>query len=100
MSLTRADVEKIALLARLRLTTDEIEGLSRQLTQIVDYIESLRELDTRGVEPMAHALDLVNVFAEDEGVPSLDREQALANAPKRDDECYRVPAVLGDESSS
>jgi aspartyl-tRNA(Asn)/glutamyl-tRNA(Gln) amidotransferase subunit C len=100
VSLTRADVEKIALLARLRLTTDEIEGLSRQLTQIVDYVESLGELDTRGVEPMAHALDLVNVFAEDEEVPSLDREQALANAPKRDDECYRVPAVLGDESPS
>jgi aspartyl-tRNA(Asn)/glutamyl-tRNA(Gln) amidotransferase subunit C len=99
VSLTSADVEKIALLARLRLTADEIEGFTRQLTQIVDYVESLRALDTQGVEPMAHALDLANVFAADEGVASLDREQALANAPKRDQECYRVPAVLGEESS-
>lgn len=98
MSLTCADVEKIALLARLRLTADEIESLTRQLTHIVDYVELLRELDTRGIEPLAHALDIVNVFADDEGVPSLDREQALANAPHRDDTCYRVPAVLGDES--
>lgn len=100
MSLTRADVEKIALLARLKLTADEVEGFTRQLTQIVDYVESLRELDTQNVAPMAHALDLVNVFAADEWVAGLDREQALANAPKRDEECYRVPAVLGDESSS
>lgn len=97
MSLSRAEVEKIALLARLQLTPGELDGLTRQLANIVDYVESLRDLDTRDVEPMAHALDLVNVFAADQLVPSLDREQALANAPKRDDECYRVPAVLGDE---
>jgi aspartyl-tRNA(Asn)/glutamyl-tRNA(Gln) amidotransferase subunit C len=56
----------------------------------------LETLDTDGVEPVAHVMDLVNVFAEDQLRPSLPREQALANAPKRDEEYFRVPAVLGD----
>ncbi len=54
------------------------------------------EVDTEQVEPMAHALDVANVFREDVVRPSLDRREALANAPKRDDECYLVPAVLGE----
>ncbi len=99
MSLTRADVEKVSLLARLALTPDELDALTLQLGEIVRYVEQLGELDTRDVQPLAHALDLANVFADDTLLPSLDREQALANAPKRDAECYRVPAVLGDESS-
>ena len=86
------------MLARLQLTPDEMEEMTDHLGKIVGYVELLRELDTRDVEPMAHAMDLVNVFADDNLLPSLDREQALANAPKRDQECYRVPAVLGDES--
>ena len=97
MSLTRADVEKVSLLARLQLSPEETEAMTRQLGQIVEYVELLDELDTDDVQPMAHAMDLSNVFADDTLLPSLDREQALANAPKRDDECYRVPAVLGDE---
>lgn len=71
--------------------------MTLQLGQIVQYVELLGELDTDDVQPMAHAMDLSNVFGNDELLPSLDREQALANAPKRDDECYRVPAVLGDD---
>lgn len=99
MSLSRADVEKVSLLARLALTPDELDALTLQLGEIVGYVEQLGELDTRDIEPMAHAMDLANVFADDTLLPSLDREQALANAPKRDAECYRVPAVLGDGSS-
>jgi aspartyl-tRNA(Asn)/glutamyl-tRNA(Gln) amidotransferase subunit C len=99
VSLTRADVEKVSLLARLQLTADELDAMTVQLGEIMGYVAQLGELDTRDVEPMAHAMDLVNVFADDTRLPSLDREQALANAPKRDRECYRVPAVLGDESS-
>ena len=97
MSLTQADVEKISLLARLQLSPAETATLTRELGRIVQYVELLNELPTDDVLPLAHAMDLSNVFAEDEPRPSLDREQALANAPKRDDECYRVPAVLGDE---
>jgi len=94
--LTRQDVEKVALLARLELTPAELETMTTQLGQIVDYVESLGELDTTGIEPMAHAVDLANVFAADEPRASLPRAAALANAPHHDDECYLVPAVLGE----
>ena len=70
--------------------------MTTQLDQILQYMDLLSEVDTEGVEPMAHALDVSDVFREDAVRPSLDREQALANAPHRDDQCYRVPAVLGD----
>ena len=96
MSLSRAEVEKVALLGRLLLSDAELAKMTEQLGQIVGYIEQLSELDTEGIEPLAHPLDLHNVFAADEIRPSLDREAALANAPKRDAECYRVPAVLGE----
>ena len=96
MSLAHADVEKVALLARLQLTNEEVVMMTRQLTDIVAYIDQLNELDTSDVQPMAHAVELQNVFAEDVCRPSLPREEALANAPKRDEQCYRVPAVLGD----
>lgn len=96
MSLSREEVEKVSLLARLRLSEQELDLMTTQLGQIVEYVEQLSELDTDDVEPMAHAVAIQNVFADDEASSSLDREQALANAPKRDEECYRVPAVLGD----
>jgi aspartyl-tRNA(Asn)/glutamyl-tRNA(Gln) amidotransferase subunit C len=96
MSLTRQDVEKVSLLARLRLSAAELETMTPQLDKIVGFVEQLNELDTTSVEPMAHALDLHNIFAADEPHASLERGAALANAPKRDDECYRVPAVLGE----
>lgn len=93
--LTRSAVAKTALLARLRLSDDEIDTMTDQLSKIVGYIKQLEELDTTDVAPMAHAVELTNVFADDVAQPSLDRADALANAPKCDDECYRVPAVLG-----
>ena len=95
MSLTRADVEKVSLLARLQLTADELDAMTLQLGEIVGYVEQLGELDTRDVEPLAHAMDLVNVFADDTWLPSLDREQALANAPKRDARVLSSPGRVG-----
>ena len=96
MSITRSDVEKVALLARLQLSEAEIEQMTQDLGNILAYIDQLAELDTDAVEPMAHAVELTNVFREDEVQPSLPREAALGNAPKADDECFRVPAVLGE----
>lgn len=96
MSFSRDDVEKVALLARLQLSPSELSLMTDQLAQVVRYVEQLGELNTDQVVPMAHAMDVRNVFAADALQPSLPRHEALANAPKRDDECYRVPAVLGD----
>jgi aspartyl-tRNA(Asn)/glutamyl-tRNA(Gln) amidotransferase subunit C len=96
MTLTREDVEKVALLARLRLSEAEIVAMTEQLGRVLGYVEQLSELDTDNVQPMAHAIELENVLVDDVVQPSLDREVALANAPKRDAECYRVPAVLGE----
>jgi aspartyl-tRNA(Asn)/glutamyl-tRNA(Gln) amidotransferase subunit C len=96
MSLTRQDVAKVARLARLRLSDSELDTLTPQLARIVAYVEQLAELDTDGVEPLAHPGELSNVFADDEVKPSLDRSQALAASAKHDDECFRVPAVLGE----
>jgi aspartyl-tRNA(Asn)/glutamyl-tRNA(Gln) amidotransferase subunit C len=96
MSLSLADVQKVSLLARLRLSDLELEKMTRQLGQVVDYFRQLDEIDTTDIEPMAHALDLHDVFADDEPQASLPRELALATAPKHDGQCYLVPAVLGD----
>jgi len=96
MSLSREEVEKVSLLARLRFSDAELDPLTNQLGQIVDFVAQLSEIDTSNVEPLAHAIELSNVFAEDQIQPSLPREEALANSPKHDDECYRVPAVMGD----
>jgi aspartyl-tRNA(Asn)/glutamyl-tRNA(Gln) amidotransferase subunit C len=94
--LTREDVEKVALLARLKLSDDELALMTAQLGQIVGYVEQLNELNADEVEPMAHAVEITNVFRRDEVDESLPRAAALANAPKADGECYLVPAVLGE----
>lgn len=96
MSLTRAEVEKVSLLGRLMLTPEELDTMTSQLGEIVEYMNLLSELDTDGVEPMAHAVELSNVFRSDEVRPSLDRDAALSNAPHTDGEFYLVPAVLGE----
>ena len=96
MSLAREDVEKVALLARLDLSRDEIDRLTAELQQIVGYVDLLSQADTDGVEPMAHAVEVSNVFAEDVVRPSLPRAEALANSARHSDEAFLVPAVLGE----
>ncbi len=95
MPLTRDEVEKVALLARLELTDAELERMSGQLADIVDYIDQLAQIDTSDIEPMAHVVDVTNVLEADEVRPGLDREAALGNAPRRDKEHFLVPPVLG-----
>ncbi len=94
MTLTNDDVAKVALLARLRLSPDEIALFTGQLNTIVDFVAQLQEPDTSGVEPLAHGVEVRNVFRDDAVGPALPREKALANAPKRNDEGFLVPAVL------
>jgi aspartyl-tRNA(Asn)/glutamyl-tRNA(Gln) amidotransferase subunit C len=94
MTLTSEDVAKVAVLARLRLSPDELATFTGQLNSIVDFVAQLQEPDTSGVEPLAHGVEVRNVFRADVLGPMLPREKALANAPKRNDEGFLVPAVL------
>ena len=94
MNMTAEEVAKVALLARLRLGPGELELFTGQLNAIVGFVEQLGELDTANVEPLAHGVEVHNVFREDVRGPSLPREDALANAPKRNAESFLVPAVL------
>jgi aspartyl-tRNA(Asn)/glutamyl-tRNA(Gln) amidotransferase subunit C len=96
MWISRAEVEKVAMLARLTFSGEELELMTRQMSDILGYMELLSELNTEAVEPMAHALDVANAFRDDVAQPSLAREAALANAPRHDGQCYLVPAVLGE----
>ena len=94
MSLSAEEVAKVAMLARLRLAPEELATFTGQLNAIVDYVTQLQALDTAGVEPLAHGVEVRNVFREDVRGPALEREEALANAPKRNAEGFLVPAVL------
>jgi aspartyl-tRNA(Asn)/glutamyl-tRNA(Gln) amidotransferase subunit C len=96
MAITRRDVEKVALLARLQLSDAELATMSEQLAQIVGYVDHLAQVDTEGVEPMAHAVEQLNVFRDDTVEMSLARGEALSNAPHHDERGYLVPAVLGE----
>jgi aspartyl-tRNA(Asn)/glutamyl-tRNA(Gln) amidotransferase subunit C len=94
MAITHDQVRWVAHLSRLELTPAEIESLARELGAIVEYVNQLQALNTDGVEPLAHPIDVHNVFRADEPAPSLAVESVLANAPKRKDDFYAVPAVL------
>jgi aspartyl-tRNA(Asn)/glutamyl-tRNA(Gln) amidotransferase subunit C len=94
MALTVDQVRWVAHLARLRLSDADLETLTRQLSSIVDYVAQLQQVNTDGVEPLAHVADLQNVFRADQQAPSLPVDEALANAPERQGDFYRVPAVL------
>lgn len=90
----RMEIEHIALLARLKLTDREKKLFSRQLGSIIEYIDKLNKLNTSNVEPTSHVLEIKNVFREDILMPSLPREEALQNAPEKDDSFYRVPKII------
>ena len=97
--ITKADVEYVAGLAQLTLDDATKEMLVGEMGDILAYMEKLNELNTEGIEPMMHVLEMTNVFREDVVQPSLDREIALMNAPKTDGEYFLVPKILdlGDE---
>ena len=89
------DVQKIAALARLRLTPDEQERLGRQFQQILDYIDQLNQLDTEAVEPTSHVLPLKNVFREDRVEVRFPEADLLGLAPASFKGHYEVPKIIG-----
>lgn len=94
MNITKDQVLHVARLARLDLDADSVDTFVEQLGQILDYVEALNRVDTEGVRPTSHAIDLTNAVRKDEERPQLDVDSALSNAPERDDETFIVPKVI------
>ncbi|QDT90675.1 Asp-tRNA(Asn)/Glu-tRNA(Gln) amidotransferase subunit GatC [Gimesia algae] len=92
--LTQDEVLKVASLSRLKLSESEVAALGEQMGSVLKYIAMLDELDTADIEPMAHAIEISNVFRDDQLQESLPREQALSNAPQTDGNYFLVPAIL------
>lgn len=95
--LTEQTVLRVARLSRLKLSPQEVTKFTGQLQQVLHYVEQLNEVDSANVEPMAHAIELANVFRADEPRPSLPRDAALANAPKSDGNYFLVPPILDEK---
>lgn len=94
MSISREDVQHVALLARLELTEEEIVTYTKQLNSILEYAETLNQLDTSEVPPTAHVLPLHNVFREDQVEPSMDQKKIVQNAPQEEEGFFRVPRIV------
>jgi aspartyl-tRNA(Asn)/glutamyl-tRNA(Gln) amidotransferase subunit C len=95
--ITRAEVERVAALARLSVSDEEADRLAVELDELLEYVETLRQVDTRGVEPTSHVIPLATPMREDRAVPGIDPELALANAPERQGTAFVVPKVIDGE---
>jgi len=93
--INKKDVEYIANLAHLKVDEEEKELFTKQLGDILNYVEKLNELETEGVIPTAYTVPMKNVFREDKVEPSISREKALANAPDEKEGQFRVPRIIG-----
>lgn len=94
MKVSLEEVRHIAKLAKLKLKEDEEIKFQNELSQILEYMDKLNELDTTNVEPLSHPIPVENIFREDELKPSIPREEALKNAPDTDGEFFKVPKVI------
>jgi aspartyl-tRNA(Asn)/glutamyl-tRNA(Gln) amidotransferase subunit C len=94
MKLSREEVLHIARLARVGLTEEEIARFSEQLSNILENFEILQQVDTEGIPPTSQAVELQSVMRDDAVRPSFPPEDILANAPRREADCFRVRAVL------
>mgnify|MGYP001432872435 FL=1 len=97
MAVTKKDVEKIAELARLKFSEEELENFTPQMNEILSYMDKLNELNTDNVKPLSHPVEQTNIFREDELKPSIPTEEALKNAPSKDEHHFKVPKVIGDK---
>ena len=97
MAVTKKDVEKIAELARLKFSEEELENFTPQMNEILSYMDKLNELDTENVKPLSHPVEQSNVFRDDEMKTSILAEDTLKNAPSKDEHHFKVPKVIGDK---
>lgn len=94
MAITKKEVEDVARLARLALSPEEVDLYTTQMQRILGYVEKLSELDTSGVEPSASTELAEGLMREDTPRGSLDKEEALGNAPARARGCFKVPQII------
>lgn len=94
MNISKEEVAKVAQLARLDLSEQEVLEITGQLDRILGYVAKLNEIDTRDVAPTTHALAIHNAFREDVVRPSLPQQEALANGPRQNGEAFVVPRVI------
>jgi aspartyl-tRNA(Asn)/glutamyl-tRNA(Gln) amidotransferase subunit C len=94
MAIDSETVHKVATLARLQLSEADLAKMTQQLSAILEYVDQLKKVPTEGVEPLAHPLKVSNVFRDDDPVPSLSVDAALANAPDRMGDFFGVPPIL------
>jgi aspartyl-tRNA(Asn)/glutamyl-tRNA(Gln) amidotransferase subunit C len=94
MPVTKEDIQRTAELARLHLSPEELESMTSTLGKVFDYIDQLHEVDTTGVEPLHHVLEMFNVMDADVPRAGFTREEALSNAPDRTEEYFRLPRVV------
>ncbi len=92
--ITREDVERLADTARLYILEDEIEQMTEELNKIIEYAQTLQEVDTTGVEPTTHVIELTNVMRDDTPEEGIDRDLLFKNAPDHEDGQFKVPSVL------
>lgn len=94
MRISKKEVEHVALLARLKLSEEEINLYTEQMNSILEYAAKLQQIDTGGISPTAHAVQLSNVLRDDEVRPSMAQEKVLENAPQAEDGFFRVPRIV------
>lgn len=94
MQITDETIEYVGILAKLELSDEEKEQAKKDMTNMLDYVGKLNELDTEGVEPMSHTFAVHNVFREDVVMNGDDRQNMLKNAPKQKDGAYKVPKTF------
>lgn len=94
MAVSKDEIKKIAGLAHLRFSESEIENLQDDMNRVLTYMEKLNELDTENVEPLSHPNEMANVFREDELKQSIPNEEALKNAPEKENKFFKVPKVI------
>lgn len=94
MTITDETIDYVGILAKLELSDEEKEQAKQDMSNMLEYVSKLNELDTDNVEAMSHAFPVKNVFREDEVTNGDDRENLLANAPEQKDGCYKVPKTF------
>lgn len=95
MKITKDEVIHVAHLARLQIDENHLDTFAGQIGTILEYVDTLNQVDTTGVRPTSHAIDLTNAFREDEVSDYFDSDRALANAPEKEDGNFIVPKVIG-----